>query len=127
MTAANHDRSHGIVLLGHGARDPRWREPFDRLVAKVARLTPESQVRIAFLEKMKPDMASAVEELVAAGCLSVRVVPVFLGEGGHVREDVPRLIEAAQLRHPDAAIDLGRAVGEDDAVLDAIAAYCATS
>ncbi|OXH83150.1 cobalamin biosynthesis protein CbiX, partial [Burkholderia multivorans] len=26
--------SHGIVLFGHGARDPRWAEPFERLAAR---------------------------------------------------------------------------------------------
>lgn len=27
--------SHGIVLFGHGARDPRWAEPFERLAARL--------------------------------------------------------------------------------------------
>ena len=26
---------HGMVLFGHGARDPRWAEPFERLAAKL--------------------------------------------------------------------------------------------
>jgi sirohydrochlorin ferrochelatase len=26
-------KTHGIILFGHGARDPRWAEPFERLAA----------------------------------------------------------------------------------------------
>jgi sirohydrochlorin cobaltochelatase len=94
-------------------------------VPKVARLTPEARVQVAFLERMEPDLAVAIAQLVDAGCLCVHVVPVFLGEGGHVREDVPKLISAARERYPHITIELGRAAGEDESVLDAIAAYCA--
>jgi len=127
LNAPNAPCKRGTVLLAHGARDPRWREPFDRLVPKVARLTPDAMVQVAFLERMEPDLAASIAQLVRAGCLSVHVVPVFLGEGGHVREDVPKLIEAARERHPEITIELGRAAGEDESVLDAIADYCARS
>jgi len=116
--------AQAIVLLGHGARDVRWREPFDRLAVRVAARAPTAAVTVAFLEVMQPDLAAAIERLVADQRLSIRIVPVFLGEGGHVREDVPRLIEAARLRHPEAEISLARAVGEDQAVLETIAEYC---
>jgi sirohydrochlorin cobaltochelatase len=26
---------HGMILFGHGARDPRWAEPFERLATKL--------------------------------------------------------------------------------------------
>lgn len=112
----------GLVLMAHGARDPRWREPFERLARKVEAARPSVAVSLAFLELMAPDLAAAADALVARGCTSLRVVPVFLGQGGHVREDLPRLVDAVRARHPGCAIDLRGAVGEDDAVLDAIVA-----
>ena len=117
--------AQAIVLLGHGARDVRWREPFDRLALRVAARAPTATVVVAFLECMQPDLAGAIERLVADQRQRIHVVPVFLGEGGHVREDVPRLIDAARSRHPEAEITLGGAIGEDQAVLEAIAEYCA--
>ena len=114
----------GLVLFAHGARDPRWAEPFERLRGKVQRARPGNAVRLAYLEMMAPDLESAVAELVSAGCQSVRIVPIFLGQGGHVRNDVPALVQKAAERHAGIAIDLVEAVGEDDTVLDAIAAVC---
>jgi sirohydrochlorin cobaltochelatase len=77
--------AHGLVLFGHGARDARWREPFERLAEKLraARASngDDGLVRLAFLELMQPDLPTAVGQLVAVGCDVVTVVPVFFGQG----------------------------------------------
>ena len=112
----------GLILFAHGARDARWREPFERLAAKVQSARPEIAVSLAFLEIMQPDLARAVDALVAQGCGQLRVVPVFLGQGGHVREDLPAVVEDVRRRHPNLRIELREAIGESDAVLDQIAA-----
>jgi sirohydrochlorin cobaltochelatase len=112
----------GLILFAHGARDARWREPFERLAAKVQAVRPEIAVCLAFLEIMQPDLAAAANALIARGCVEIRVVPVFLGQGGHVREDLPAVVEDVRRRHPDLRIDLREAIGENDAVLDQIAA-----
>ncbi len=81
-------------------------------------------MRLAYLEQMRPDLDTAVDELLKVGCRSIRVAPVFLGQGGHVRQDLPVLVQNVSSRHPEARIVLVEAVGENDAVLDAIAAAC---
>jgi sirohydrochlorin cobaltochelatase len=111
----------GLVLFAHGARDPRWREPFERLAQKTRAARPELAVTLAFLELMEPGLDSAVDELARQGCTAIRVVPVFLGQGGHVREDLPAAVERVRARHPGIAVELREAVGEDDAVLERIA------
>jgi len=113
-----------LVLFAHGARDARWAEPFLRLRERVARAAPDARVVLAFLEFMAPDLDAAVAELSTAGCRDIALVPVFLGQGGHLREDVPNLLQRVSARYPACHIRLAVAAGEDDAVLDAIAAYC---
>jgi sirohydrochlorin cobaltochelatase len=119
----------GLILFGHGARDPRWAEPFERLAALVrAQRTSrgdDAPVSLAFLELMTPSLADSVAAQVADGCTRVVVVPVFFGQGGHVRQDLPRLIDDIRAAHPQVRVDCATAVGEDDAVLGAIAAFCA--
>jgi sirohydrochlorin cobaltochelatase len=114
----------GIVLFAHGAREPRWAEPFERLLRRVRSLCPDAEVRLAYLEIMTPGLPHSVDELIAMGCGEIRIVPVFLGEGGHVRQDLPRLVDDLRARRPDIAISCAAAAGEDSTVLDAIAAYC---
>jgi sirohydrochlorin cobaltochelatase len=117
--------SRGIVLFAHGARDPRWAEPFERLADKLRALVgADIEVSLAYLELMSPDLPAAVAAQVAAGCKSITVVPVFFGQGGHVRRDLPVVLDACRAAHPGIEIRHAVPVGEDDAVLDALASYC---
>ncbi len=115
----------GLILFGHGARDARWREPFDRLHAKLSALLPDCAVRLAFLELMTPSLADAIDELAGAGVATITVIPVFFGQGGHLRRDFPVLVEECRAKYPSVEIRTSPAVGEVDSVLDAIAEYCA--
>lgn len=113
--------SAGIVLFAHGSRDPEWARPFEQLAATLARTTRQP-VALAYLELMRPPLDEAVSAMVAAGATSIRIVPVFLGQGAHVKEDLPRLVERARNSHPRVAITLEPPIGEQPAVIDAIAA-----
>ena len=109
-----------IILFGHGARDPRWREPFDRLVSLWRSQHPQILVELAFLEMMQPSLEEAVASLGALGATQITVVPVFFGQGGHLRKDFPVLLSACQEKFPQISLSATPAVGEDLAVLQAI-------
>ena len=114
-----------IVLFGHGARDIRWREPFDRLAALWKARHPNVLVELAFLELMQPSLEEAIAVLVDGGATEVVVVPVFFGQGGHLRNDFPVLLSACQEKFPSVALSATPAVGEDEAVLQAIIEFSA--
>ena len=115
---------HGLILFAHGARDPRWAEPFERLQQRVRALAPDAEVRLSYLELMRPDLDEAIGELVELGVDRIRVVPVFLGQGGHVRQDLPALIAEAQRRFAGTTIDCAAPAGEATDVIEALARYC---
>lgn len=117
----DHPRS-GLILFAHGARDPRWAAPFEAVAARVRARRPEVSVRLAFLELMTPDLATAGAELAAEGCRSVTVLPLFLGAGGHVRKDLPALVDALRSAFPQVQWALEPPVGELPGVIDAMAA-----
>ena len=114
----------GVVLFGHGARDPRWADPFRRLRDLAAARLPNAIVVLAFLEMMEPDLDAAADRLVADGCTLLSIVPIFFGQGAHLRRDLPERVAALRARLPQLAIDVVEAAGEDAAVLDAVADYC---
>lgn len=114
-----------IVLFGHGARDARWREPFDRLAALWKAQHPNVLVELAFLELMQPSLEEAIASHVASGATEVIVVPVFFGQGGHLRNDFPVLLSACQEKFPNVQLSATPAVGEDEAVLQAIIEFSA--
>ena len=83
----------GIVLFAHGSRDERWRAPVEAVARQVAALDPTARVACAYLELVAPDLRTAAQALVAAGARRIRIVPLFLGMGRHVREDLPGLVD----------------------------------
>jgi sirohydrochlorin cobaltochelatase len=111
----------GILLFAHGARDPAWARPFEAIAAQMRAAAPDTQVVLGFLELMQPDFGAASAALIDAGCTQLQVVPLFLGAGGHVRRDLPMLIEQARTLHPTVAITTTPAIGETAVVTRAIA------
>jgi sirohydrochlorin cobaltochelatase len=113
-----------IILFAHGARDPRWAEPFLRVADKVRAKAPDLEVEVAYLEHLAPNLEDAAHGLATGGARAIRVVPLFFGRGGHLRVEVPRLVAAVAAELPDVTIELGTPAGDDDAVIDALAAFC---
>ena len=111
----------GLLLLAHGARDPRWAQPFERIVEQLRAARPGGAVELAFLEFMAPDLLAAGRRLAEAGCAIVEVMPLFLGMGGHVRNQVPSLVEQLAREHVAVRWRLQPTIGEADAVIAAIA------
>jgi sirohydrochlorin cobaltochelatase len=108
-----------LVLFAHGSRDPGWARPFEAL-ASTLREHVDGPVVLAYLELMKPSLGEAIDGL-AERVTAVRVIPVFLGPGGHVKEDLPRLVQSARARHASLSIEVEPAIGDQSAVIDAIA------
>lgn len=112
---------HGILLFAHGARDPLWARPFEAVAQRLRDRAPDMPVVLAFLELMTPDMHSAGHALAAQGCTAVSVLPLFLGAGGHVRKDLPALLDRLRGELPQVSWQLAPAIGEIDTVIAAIA------
>ena len=82
-------------------------------------------MKLAYLELMQPSLDEAIAGLVRDGVSAIRVIPVFLGAGGHVKDDLPQLAARARKEHPDVIIKLEPPIGEQISVIEAIAAAIA--
>ena len=111
----------GLILFAHGARDPRWAASFEAVADRVRDQRPGLVVRLAYLELMTPDLPTAAAELAADGCDAVTVLPLFLGAGGHVRRDLPAILDELRRSHPGVTWQQEPPVGELPSVIDAMA------
>jgi sirohydrochlorin cobaltochelatase len=113
-----------LILFAHGARAAGWAAPFERLRALVAARRPDCDVSLAFLELMTPRLPDQVAALAARGIGHITVVPVFLGQGGHLQRDLPALVQGLRTQYPGLTLAVAGPVGEDAGVLNAMADYC---
>ncbi|MCE2914750.1 MAG: sirohydrochlorin chelatase [Rubrivivax sp.] len=110
-----------LILFAHGARDPRWAAPFEAVAEKLRATRPDLPVSLAYLELMSPSLAEAADALIHAGVDRLEVLPLFLGTGGHLRRDLPLLVESLRKAHPGLDVHLHPAVGEHPALTAAMA------
>ncbi len=111
-----------LILFGHGAREPAWAEPLCRVQAAVRNQAPGLPVELAFLEFLAPTLADCAAGLVAGGARKVVVLPMFIAQGGHLKRDLPDMLEQLRAVHSGVDFVLAPTVGESAAVIRAMAA-----
>ncbi|MBK9446557.1 MAG: CbiX/SirB N-terminal domain-containing protein [Betaproteobacteria bacterium] len=112
-----------LILFAHGARDPEWANPMRRVRAAVLQRNPSLRVELAFLEFMSPNLGDCARALVEEGYEAISVVPMFIAQGGHLKNDVPVLMDELRNAHPDIRFVLSPPVGEAEAIVQAMATY----
>ena len=114
-----------IILFAHGARDPEWARPVAAVAERLRQRFPDRLIEVAFLEFMKPTLPEAVERVLdeAGGQPGARIqiLPFFIAQGGHLRKELPEMLDALRERHPEHAFVLLPPLGELSAVQEAMA------
>lgn len=116
--------NRALILFAHGARAESWKAPFERLRDMTQARMPGMPVSLAFLELMEPRLPAQVAALAGQGVDDITVVPVFLGQGGHLLRDLPLLMDELRAAYPGVAMKVAGAVGEAPDVLKAMTDYC---
>ncbi|TWV96241.1 sirohydrochlorin chelatase [Chitinophaga pinensis] len=107
----------GILICGHGSRDPEGVEGFKALVALLRKRYPDRMVDYGFLEFSHPVYAAAVERMYVAGIREIIAIPAILFAGGHAKNDIPFEMNTLQSQYPDLRIKLGRHIGITPSIL----------
>ncbi|GAA2732068.1 sirohydrochlorin chelatase [Streptomyces nogalater] len=89
-----------LVLVAHGSRDPRALTTVRALEARVRALRPGLPVRLGHIELNEPLLP---DTLAALGDTRAVLVPLLLGRGYHVKQDIPELAAQAPVRASVAA------------------------
>lgn len=110
----------GIVLFAHGARDPEWARPMQRIRSLLEQRAPQTPVELAFLELMRPTLEDAMSALGGRGVERITLVPLFMAQGNHLRNDLPELVRRAAASNPGLSVRIAPAIGDVDELLAAI-------
>lgn len=116
-----------IILFAHGARDPDWAGPFNIIQQQVQAARPDAQVLLAFQDFMTPTLEAAVAQAAARGATRVALVPLFMAQGGHLKQDLPRMVTNLRERHPQLDLRVTPAIGDAPEILQSISAWVVRS
>jgi len=110
-----------LILFAHGARDPEWANPMRRVQAAIRQQVAGVPVELAFLEFMAPTLPETIVQLVGKGAGKIVVLPMFIARGGHLKKELPEMMETLRTTYPEVVFVLGGAIGEHEIVVQAMA------
>ncbi len=106
----------GVMICGHGSRDDAACAEFARVVDQIAQKMPEHPVAMGYLEFARPIIREGLDRLRAQGVDRILAVPGMLFAAGHVKNDVPSVLNAYAAEH-GIRIEMGRDLGIDAKLL----------
>jgi sirohydrochlorin cobaltochelatase len=121
MSLANRPCDHspetGLLLVGHGSREPVGVAEFSATGRRVAELAGELAVETCFLEFAEPAIADGYRALVRRGARRIVVVPVLLFAAGHAQRDIPSAVAAVAADYPRVSVEWRRHLGCHEKIL----------
>ena len=112
-----------LIVFGHGSRDPLWTETLKALRERLRRALPRTEVELAYIEFLEPTLAECVDALWRRGCRNIAVLPAFIAEGVHLRQELPALVEQARSGREGLSIQLFPAMGDLPEVQDGVVRF----
>ena len=109
----------GVMICGHGSRDPDAIREFSSLKAGLKTRLPKYDVDSGFLEFATPVIREGLDALAERGMERIIAIPGMLFAAGHVKNDVPSEINEFSRAHPDIDVRMGRDLAIDPKLLSA--------
>ena len=111
MTPVENRAQLGIVIAGHGSRDPDGIQEFEALIELIRARAPQHVVSHGYLEFVSPTIDQAVATNLAAGARQVVLVPGMLLAASHAKNDLPSELRTFAREHPDIDFHFGAPLG----------------
>ncbi|MBL8260338.1 MAG: sirohydrochlorin chelatase [Candidatus Competibacteraceae bacterium] len=100
-----------VLLIGHGTRIAAGVAEFRELADRLQQALPDRTCLAGFLELVAPNLPEALEALRLQGFRRITALPALLMAAGHVKNDIPALLNDFQSQHPDLKITFGADLG----------------
>ena len=111
----------GIILCGHGSRDPQAVKEFIDVVEKIKLRIPNIPVEYGFLEFNRPIISAALDQLKNMGVERVIALPAMLFAAGHAKNDIPAVLNKYSSQN-GLLIQYGRELGLNSLMIGAAGA-----
>lgn len=110
----------GVLVLAHGSREKETESTLDKIVSSLNQRLQGTHIESAFLQFSDTNLKKGLLKLIDNGVTDIKVVPYFLFEGVHIKEDIPNEIKAFNQEYPNVKITLGRTLGVDQRLTEVL-------
>src|SRR5436190_21455802 len=107
----------GVLLVGHGSRDPRGNAELEAAVAAYRGARPGLEVAHGDVGRAAPALVPALRAL-ADRVDHVIALPLFLFAAGHTKNDIPIALAELRRERPSVQLTAARALGVHPILVD---------
>jgi len=111
----------GILVLAHGSREKSTEETLQQVVKYLREIFNEEVIETAYLQFSNVNLHTGFENLKTKGVDDIVVIPYFLFEGVHIKEDIPKEIDHYLKENMDVKITMGKTLGADKRLAEILA------
>ena len=114
-------RKTGVMVCGHGSRDPEAISEFELVAASLKARLPEIDIETGYLEFARPIIREGLEKLAARGVGRILALPGMLFAASHVKNDLPWEVNSFAAKYPELEMRFGRELSIEPKLLKAAA------
>lgn len=111
-----------LFVLAHGSKAKEADEILEGIVNMLKERNIKEFPLLGFgsLQISKPSFEEGIDVLVEEGADEIVIVPMFLFQGNHIKQDIPVELEAIQKKYPKIRFIMGRHIGADSRIADIV-------
>ncbi len=95
----------GILLISHGSPRDEANNAFSELTGRIAARLNSNNILPTFFSIKRPNIMDQIGKLAQQGVKRVIMLPYFLGNGQHIKADIPAQLEQCKERYPEIEIE----------------------
>jgi sirohydrochlorin cobaltochelatase len=114
-------RKTGVMVCGHGSRDPEAISEFELVAASLKAKLPNIDIETGYLEFARPIIREGLEKLATRGVGRILALPGMLFAASHVKNDLPWEVNSFGATHPGIEMRFGRELSIEPKLLKAAA------
>jgi sirohydrochlorin cobaltochelatase len=112
-----------VVLIGHGSTLPYNKEVLEGLGKRIEKRGIFKAVRVAFMQLNSPSIEDTLRTLARDGMKKIVALPVFLADGAHTKDDIPKKLKIAfegdwEDLGRDVMLIYAKPIGVDERIVD---------
>lgn len=108
----------GVMILAHGSRVQATKDTLNKIVDMVREKLGDMPITVSYMEFCEEDIAYGIKDLVEQGVTDIKIVPYFLFEGIHIRQDIPEEVGKVLENYPGVTATMGDTLGADSRLAD---------
>ncbi len=108
----------GILIVAHGSRARETEVTLEKIIDIVKEKLKDCLIEYGFMEFSDKNISKGLNSLMEKGVNKIKVVPYFLFDGIHIKEDIPNEINEIMKNHKDVKVTFTKTLGTDERLAD---------